>query len=92
MKLRGALAVFVAVIIATNALTAFLGPVTWLGVPATAGTWAAGLTFVARDALQDRGGGRWVLAGIMFGALISALMSPALANRDSYRHSFALGR
>lgn len=80
MKRRSvSLAAFIAAIIATNTLTAALGPVTWLGATATAGTWVAGLTFVARDALQDHGGSRWVLAGIVAGATLSTLMSPTLA-------------
>lgn len=74
-----ALAAFVATIVAANVLTAQLGAVTWLGVTATAGTWFAGLSFVARDTLQERGGTRWVVAAIIVGALLSALMSPALA-------------
>lgn len=72
-------AAFILVIIATNAVTAALGVVSWLGVAATAGTWLAGLSFVARDALQDSLGRRWVVACIVVGAAISAAFSPALA-------------
>lgn len=70
---------FVAVVIATNAATASLGVVTWLGVTATAGTWLAGFAFVARDAVHDALGVRWVTGCILAGAVISAAFSPTLA-------------
>lgn len=72
-------AAFVVVVIATNVITATLGVVTWLGIAATAGTWLAGLAFVARDWVHDALGPRWAAACILAGAAISAAVSPALA-------------
>lgn len=66
-------------ILAANWLTLTYGLVTINGLTATAGTFAAGLVFVARDWLHDSGGRRWVLAAILAGALLSALLSPVLA-------------
>lgn len=74
-----ALSAFVAVIVAANLLTAHLGLVTWLGLVATAGTWLAGFGFVARDALHEAGGLRWVLVAIALGVLVSVAFSPRLA-------------
>lgn len=74
-----ALASLLAVIIATNAVTSTLGVVTWLGMTATAGTWLAGLAFIARDWLHESGGPRWVLPAIIAGAALSAVLSPTLA-------------
>lgn len=68
-----------AVVIAANAATDSLGLVHWLGLTATAGTWLAGLAFVARDSLHDSGGVRAVLAVIALGAVLSAALSPRLA-------------
>ena len=73
------IASFVAVIVAANALTATFGVVEFVGVAATAGTWAAGLSFVARDAIQEHAGHRWVFGAVAIGAALSALMSPGLA-------------
>jgi len=70
---------FVGVIVAANAATSALGIVTVAGVTVTAGTWLAGLAFVARDGLHGAGGSRWVLAAIVAGAAVSAALSPALA-------------
>jgi uncharacterized PurR-regulated membrane protein YhhQ (DUF165 family) len=74
-----ALAAFVAVVVVTNAITVAFGIVTWLGIVATAGTWLAGFSFIARDRLQDVGGRRWVVGAILVGAAVSAIFSPALA-------------
>ena len=79
MRSLGPLAAFIGCIIAANALTATLGVVTWLGIAATAGTWIAGLGFVARDYLHETAGHRWVLAAILAGAALSAALSPAIA-------------
>lgn len=72
-------AAFVAVIVAANLATAQWGVVSFLGVTATAGTALAGFGFVARDALQDAKGSRWVMAAIAAGAALTAAFSPALA-------------
>jgi len=72
-------AAFLAVILGANWLTNEFGLVTWLGLTATAGTWLAGFAFVARDALHEVGGHRWVVAAIVAGALLSVFLSPALA-------------
>ena len=74
-----ALAAFIAVVVATNAITVAFGIVHWLGVATTAGTWFAGFAFVARDWLQDVGGRAWVVWAILAGAAVSALFSPTLA-------------
>ncbi len=74
-----ALAAFAGCIVATNAATASLGAVAWFGVAATAGTWLAGLSFVARDWMHETGGPKWVALALAVGAALSALMSPTLA-------------
>lgn len=73
-------AAFLGCIVAANYVTTAYGMVPVLpGVVATAGTWFAGITFVLRDSLQDRSG-RWpVLALIVVGAVLSAVLSPAIA-------------
>ena len=78
-KLTVGIVGLLASIVAANALTAHFGLVTWLGLTATAGTWAAGFAFVARDTIQDAGGKRWVIAVILVGAALSAFLSPRLA-------------
>lgn len=70
---------FLLIVIGTNAITVTLGVVEWFGVAATAGTWLAGFALVARDAVHDRHGPRWVAGCILAGAMISAAFSPALA-------------
>lgn len=45
----------------------------------TWGTFAAGATFTVRDALQDRLGRWWIVALIVAGAALSAIVSPSLA-------------
>lgn len=78
MSYRSA-AAFIAVVVATNWITNTLGVVSWLGVAATAGTWLAGFGFVARDAVHEALGVRWVVGCILAGAAISAAFSPSLA-------------
>lgn len=78
-KLAAGVIGLLASIVAANALTAHFGLVTWLGLTATAGTWVAGFAFVARDTIQDAGGKRWVIAVILVGAGLSAILSPRLA-------------
>lgn len=73
--------VFLALVVAANILTSRYGLVpVGLGLMATAGTWAAGLTFVARDWVHDLLG-RWAtVACIGVGVALSALLtSPQLA-------------
>ena len=72
-------AAFLTVVVATNAVTNTLGVVSWMGIAATAGTWLAGFGFVARDAVHESQGARWVVGCIIVGAAISALFSPTLA-------------
>lgn len=45
----------------------------------TAGTYAAGLSFGLRDALQEASGRSKVIGAILVGAALSALVSPSLA-------------
>jgi uncharacterized PurR-regulated membrane protein YhhQ (DUF165 family) len=67
---------FLAVIVAANVVTDRYGLVV---VTATAGTYLAGLAFVARDWIQETAGPGWVAPLIVVGALVSALFSPQLA-------------
>lgn len=73
--------VFLAAVVAANALTAAYGLIpVGFGLMATAGTWAAGLVFVARDLVHDTAGRRAVLALVAVGAALSAwLAGPQLA-------------
>lgn len=65
---------FLALVVAANVLTARYGLVpVGLGLMATAGTWAAGLVLLARDAVDDFGGRAWVLGCITAGGALSAL-------------------
>ncbi len=71
---------FLAAIVAANWLTQRYHFVPVLpGLEATAGTYAAGVTFTLRDALQDRLGRLPVLVLIVVGAGLSALVAPDLA-------------
>lgn len=49
------------------------------GLLAPSGTYAAGLTFVARDVVQRTAGRGWSLVILIPGTLLTALMSPRLA-------------
>lgn len=70
-------AVFVALVVASNLLTATYGMV--LGIT-TAGTATAGLVLVARDAVRETVGLWWSFACVAAGAGISYFMAgPALA-------------
>lgn len=71
-----ALLAYVATVVAANWMTGHFGLVHVAGLAVTAGTFAAGLSFVARDALQDSAGRRWVLVAILAGATLSAALSP----------------
>jgi uncharacterized PurR-regulated membrane protein YhhQ (DUF165 family) len=71
---------FLGCVVAANWLTNRYGFVpVGFGLMATAGTYAAGLSFGVRDALHEVAG-RWVvIAGIVAGAGLSAFVSPTLA-------------
>jgi uncharacterized PurR-regulated membrane protein YhhQ (DUF165 family) len=75
-----ALTAYTLAIAAANWLTTHYGfiPVGF-GLTATAGTYAAGAALLLRDVVQDVCGWRWVLAGIVAGAALTALTAPALA-------------
>lgn len=49
------------------------------GLLAPAGVYVVGLSFTLRDVVQDQLGKTWVVAAILAGAAVSALVSPALA-------------
>jgi uncharacterized PurR-regulated membrane protein YhhQ (DUF165 family) len=49
------------------------------GLMAPSGVYAAALVLATRDALHETGGRRWVLAGVVLGALLSAALSGPLA-------------
>lgn len=72
---------YLASIVAANWLTARYGFVpVGLGLAATAGTYAAGVAFVARDAVQDAAGRLAVIGCIVTGVALSLWLStPALA-------------
>jgi queuosine precursor transporter len=76
-----AIAAYLTTIVAANWLTAEYGLVPiGFGLVATAGTYAAGLAFVARDAVQDAAGRLAVLGALAVGGVLSwILASPALA-------------
>lgn len=75
-----ALTAYILAIAAANWLTTRYGIIpTGFGLATTAGTYAAGLALLLRDAVQDVCGWRWVIAGIAAGAILTALTSPALA-------------
>lgn len=82
MTTRGvtALTAYILAIVTANWLTTRYGLVAVApGLVTTAGTYAAGLALLLRDAVQDTLGWRWVLAGIATGAVLTAITSPALA-------------
>lgn len=72
---------YLSCIVAANWLTARYGFVpVGLGLAATAGTYAAGAAFVARDAVQDTSGRLLTIAAVVVGAALSWWIStPALA-------------
>jgi uncharacterized PurR-regulated membrane protein YhhQ (DUF165 family) len=76
-----AVALFVATVVAANALTATYGLIpVGLGLTATAGTAAAGLTLLTRDWVHHAAGRTVVLVCIGVGALASAVLAgPRLA-------------
>jgi uncharacterized PurR-regulated membrane protein YhhQ (DUF165 family) len=80
MKILSVVA-YLASIVAANWLTAEYGlAAVGFGLVATAGTYMAGLAFVARDAVQDTAGRVWALAALVAGAGLSWLVaSPQLA-------------
>lgn len=49
------------------------------GLMAPSGSFAAGVTFVARDVVQRSAGRRWALIAIVAGTVLSVLVSPRLA-------------
>lgn len=74
-------AAFLLCVVGANYLTEHHGMVpVGFGLTATAGTYAAGATFLLRDMLQETGGRRLVLALVIAGAALSyAVSSPQLA-------------
>jgi uncharacterized PurR-regulated membrane protein YhhQ (DUF165 family) len=71
---------YVATIFAANWAIAAFGPVpVGLGLVAPAGVYFAGLAFTLRDLTQEALGSRAVLAAIVVGAALSALVSGELA-------------
>lgn len=75
------LAGFVACVALANYLTATYGLIpVGFGLMATAGTYAAGLTFVMRDAIHETTGAWWAVGAIVVGAGLSwFLATPMLA-------------
>ena len=81
MKLTAAIAAYATAILAANILTDRLGLVpVGFGLLVTAGTYAAGLSLLARDIVHRVGGPLWALASVAVGIALSWLLaSPALA-------------
>lgn len=81
MKRAAAILSYLGTIVAANWLTARFGLVPiGLGLMTTAGTYAAGLAFVARDAVQDAAGRVAVVFALAAGGVLSWLLAtPALA-------------
>lgn len=72
--------VFLIAAVGCNVLTAEFELTTWLGLTVTAGTWAAGVVFIARDVVHDAAGRVAVVALVAVGAVLSAwLAGPQLA-------------
>lgn len=82
---------YLGAVVAANWLTAHYGFVpVGFGLLATAGTYAAGLAFVARDAVQDTVGRLGVLAALVAGAALSWwLATPALALASAAAFGFS---
>lgn len=75
-----AFVVYLASIVGANWLISTVGLVpVGFGLVAPAGVYLVGLTFTIRDLLQEAGGRRAVLGAILLGAVLSAVLSPALA-------------
>lgn len=72
------LALYIATIFLANWLLQTFG-ILDLGIAVPAGTLAAGLSFTARDLVQDSLGRLWTVGAIIVGAAVSALVSPQLA-------------
>lgn len=90
-RAAGAIAAYLASIVAANWLTQNYGfwPVGF-GLMATAGTYAAGLAFIARDLVQDTVGRVGVLLALVVGAALSWwLASPALALASAAAFGFS---
>jgi hypothetical protein len=69
-------AAFVGTVIAANwALDRYGIVPVGFGLMAPAGVYFAGLSFGIRDALQEQGGRRWVLAAILIGGAVSYVIS-----------------
>ena len=83
------LALFIGTILLANWLIGNVGVVcppnspclipVWPGIMAPSGVLAIGIGFTLRDLVQRRLGLAWTFGGIAIGALLSALLSPALA-------------
>jgi uncharacterized PurR-regulated membrane protein YhhQ (DUF165 family) len=74
------LVAYIACIFAANWAIATFGIVpVGFGLVAPAGVYFAGLAFTLRDLTQERLGRWWVVAAILIGAALSALVSPQFA-------------
>lgn len=71
---------FIGCVFAANLATERWGFVpVGFGLTATAGTYAAGLSFGVRDALSETADRWWVVVAIVVGAALSYLVAPSLA-------------
>jgi uncharacterized PurR-regulated membrane protein YhhQ (DUF165 family) len=80
-KRLAAVAALIATVVGANAATSRYGLVpVGFGLVATAGTFAAGLSLIARDVVQDAAGRLAAAAAVLVAAALSALVAaPALA-------------
>lgn len=75
-----ALLLYLASIVAANWAIVTFGPVpVGFGLLAPAGVYFVGVTFTLRDVVQEQVGRRGVWGAVCAGALLSALINPALA-------------
>jgi len=101
MSRLGWFAALLGAIIGANLMIANVGACVAPGGPCLIPVWPApllmapsgvlliGVALVARDALHESGGARWVFAAIAVGAALSAALSPALALASGV--AFAVG-
>lgn len=74
------LLLYVGCVVAANWLIVHVGLVpVGFGLLAPAGVYAAGVSFTARDLLQESKGRAWTIGAIVIGAALSGLLSPQLA-------------
>lgn len=82
MSIKGIISImaYIATIFVANWAIAVFGVVpVGFGLYAPAAVYVVGVAFTLRDIAQEEAGSRWVLAAIVAGAALSAIVSPQLA-------------